>query len=60
MSVVYGYETARRDDPIISVVERAVNLAVASIRPEVAAVLGFFPFRKSSPIFHHLHCSVFP
>lgn len=48
MSVVYGYETARRDDPIIKVVDRAVNLAVASIRPEVAAFLGFFPFRESS------------
>ncbi|KAG8212991.1 cytochrome P450 [Butyriboletus roseoflavus] len=49
MSVVYGYETARRDDPIISVVERAVNLAVASIRPEVAAFLGFFPFLRYIP-----------
>lgn len=48
MSVVYGYETALQDDPIISVVDRAVNLAVACIRPEVAAILGFFPFRKSS------------
>ncbi|KIK93478.1 hypothetical protein PAXRUDRAFT_828940 [Paxillus rubicundulus Ve08.2h10] len=44
MSVVYGYETAPRDDPIIGVVDKAVNLAVASIRPEVAAFLGFFPF----------------
>jgi hypothetical protein len=47
MAVVYGYEVARRDDPIVDVVDRAVNLAVASIRPEVAAFLGFFPFRKS-------------
>jgi len=47
MAVIYGYETARRDDPIVNVVDRAVNLAVASIRPEVAAFLGFFPFRKS-------------
>jgi len=46
MSIVYGYETAPRDDPIISIVERAVKLAVESIRPEVAAVLGLFPFSK--------------
>jgi hypothetical protein len=51
MAVVYGYETARRDDPIIDVVDRAVNLAVASIRPEVAAFLGFFPFCRSSLMF---------
>lgn len=46
MSVVYGYETAMRDDPIIAVVERAVKLAVEFIRPEVAAILGLFPFSK--------------
>jgi hypothetical protein len=44
MSVVYGYETGPRDDPIISIVEKAVNLAVSSIKPEVAAFLGAFPF----------------
>ncbi|KAI9566797.1 cytochrome P450 [Boletus coccyginus] len=49
MAVIYGYETARRDDPIVNVVDRAVNLAVASIRPEVAAFLGFFPFLRYIP-----------
>ncbi|KAH7884744.1 cytochrome P450 [Phlebopus sp. FC_14] len=49
MFVVYGYETAPRDDPIVAVVDRAVNLAVASIRPEVAAFLGFFPFLRYIP-----------
>ena len=58
MAVVYGYETARRDDPIVNVVDRAVNLAVASIRPEVAAFLGFFPFRKSSSIFDRLRIAL--
>lgn len=48
MSVVYGYETARRDGPIVNVVDRAIRLAVASIRPEVAAFLGLLPFRKFS------------
>lgn len=49
MSVVYGYETAPRDDPIISTVERAVKLAVSSITPEVAAFLGAFPFLQYIP-----------
>ncbi|KAG2147549.1 cytochrome P450 [Suillus clintonianus] len=49
MSVVYGYETAPRDDPIISIVEKAVNLAVSSIKPEVAAFLGAFPFLQYIP-----------
>lgn len=44
MSVVYGYEPGLRDDPIITIVERAVDLAVSSIKPEVAAFLGAFPF----------------
>ncbi|KAG1842006.1 cytochrome P450 [Suillus subalutaceus] len=49
MSVVYGYEIGPRDDPIISIVERAVNLAVSSIKPEVAAFLGAFPFLQHIP-----------
>lgn len=48
MSVVYGYETTWRDDPILAVVERAVNLAINSIGPEVAVILGLFPFSKVS------------
>ena len=57
MAVVYGYDIARRDDPIVTVVDRAVSLAVESIRPEVAAFLGFFPFRKSPSIIDALHWS---
>ena len=57
MAVVYGYNIARRDDLIITVVDRAISLAVESIRPEVPAFLGFFPFRKSSSIIDVLHWS---
>lgn len=46
MSVVYGYEVVHQDDPILNVVDKAVNFAVSCIRPEIAAILGFFPFRK--------------
>lgn len=49
MSVVYGYEIGPRDDPIISIVEKAVDLAVSSIKPEVAAFLGAFPFLQHIP-----------
>ncbi|KAI6001137.1 cytochrome P450 [Pisolithus marmoratus] len=49
MSIVYGYELAPRDDPIITIVERAVDLAIESIRPEVAAFLGLFPFLRYVP-----------
>ncbi|KAG1804990.1 cytochrome P450 [Suillus plorans] len=49
MSVVYGYEPGLRDDPIITIVERAVDLAVSSIKPEVAAFLGAFPFLQHVP-----------
>lgn len=49
MSIVYGYEPAPRDDPIITIVERAVDLAIESIRPEVAAFLGLFPFVRYAP-----------
>ncbi|KAG9311216.1 cytochrome P450 [Chiua virens] len=49
MSVVYGYTIARRDDPIVNVVNKAVEFVVASVRPEVAAFLGFFPFLRFIP-----------
>lgn len=46
MSVVYGYEPQSHNDPIVSVVKRAVDLVVSAVRPEVAALLGLFPFCK--------------
>ncbi|KAH7915619.1 cytochrome P450 [Hygrophoropsis aurantiaca] len=49
MSVLYGYETASRDDPLVAIVDRAVTLAVGVIRPEVAAFLGAFPFLQHIP-----------
>ncbi|KAH7930182.1 cytochrome P450 [Leucogyrophana mollusca] len=49
MSVLYGYETAARDDPLVAIVDRAVTLAVGAIRPEVAAFLGAFPFLQHIP-----------
>ncbi|KAG9315348.1 hypothetical protein JVU11DRAFT_4492 [Chiua virens] len=49
MSIIYGYETARWDDPIVSVVNRAIDICVAAVRPEVAAFLGFLPFLRYIP-----------
>ena len=57
MAVMYGYDIARRDNPIVTVVDRAISLAVESIRPEVAAFLDFFPFHKLSSIIDVLHWS---
>ena len=57
MAVVYGYDIACQDDPIVTVVDRAISLTVESICPEVAAFLDFFPFCKSSSIIDVLHWS---
>jgi hypothetical protein len=49
MSVLYDYDTKPRNDPLVEVVGRALELAVQELRPEVAAVLNAFPIR--GPLF---------
>lgn len=46
MSLVYDYDASGVDDPIIAHVERATNIAVKEMRPEVAALIAAFPLCK--------------
>ena len=43
MSIVYDYSTLPRDDPMISLIERSLEISVRELRPEVAAIVGEFP-----------------
>lgn len=47
MSLVYDYDASGVDDPIVAQVERATNIAVKEMRPEVTAVIAAFPLCKS-------------
>jgi hypothetical protein len=47
MSIVYDYSTLPRDDPLIAMIERSLEISVRELRPEVAAVVGEFPIRAS-------------
>ncbi|KAH7923138.1 cytochrome P450 [Leucogyrophana mollusca] len=49
MSIMYDYEIAPCDDPLVAIVERALDLAVKEIRPEVTAVLTALPFLQRLP-----------
>lgn len=49
MAIVYDYKATGRDDPIVAYVETAIEIAMKEVRPEVAAVIGAFPFRGSQP-----------
>ncbi|KAJ8586996.1 cytochrome P450 [Rhizopogon salebrosus TDB-379] len=49
MSVLYDYDTKPRNDPLVEVVGRALELAVQELRPEVAAVLNAFPILLRLP-----------
>ncbi|KAH7915424.1 cytochrome P450, partial [Hygrophoropsis aurantiaca] len=49
MSAVYDYETAPRDDPFVTIIEKTLEIAVKEVQPHVAAVLGAFPFILSLP-----------
>lgn len=46
MSLVYDYDASGMDDPIVAHVERATNLAVKELRPEVTAIVAAFPLCK--------------
>ena len=47
MSIVYDYSTLPRDDPIVSLIERFLEINVRELRPEVAAIVGEFPISGS-------------
>ncbi|KAG0707020.1 cytochrome P450 [Suillus ampliporus] len=49
MSIVYDYDTAPHDDPLIAVVERSLEISIRELRPEVAAILGEFPILEKLP-----------
>lgn len=46
MMVVYDYEPSSMNDPIVTQVKTALDIAVKEVRPEVAALLSVFPFRQ--------------
>jgi hypothetical protein len=48
MSIIYDYYTEPRDDPLVEVVGKTLELALQELRPEVAAVLSAFPIRGYS------------
>ncbi|KAG9316837.1 cytochrome P450 [Chiua virens] len=49
MSLVYDYNASGVDDPIVAHVERATNIAVKELRPELAAVIAAFPLLRYLP-----------
>ncbi|KAH7908057.1 cytochrome P450, partial [Hygrophoropsis aurantiaca] len=49
MSAVYGYETAPRDDPFVTTIEKAISIINKEVQPQVAAIFGAFPFILSLP-----------
>ncbi|KAH7923206.1 cytochrome P450 [Leucogyrophana mollusca] len=49
MDVVYGYEAKPRNDPVISVVERSMEMFVKVVTLQKAAIVGSFPFLLSLP-----------
>ncbi|KAF9243525.1 cytochrome P450 [Melanogaster broomeanus] len=49
MAIVYDYKASSRQDPVVAYVETAIEIAMKEVRPEVAAVIGAFPFLKHLP-----------
>ncbi|KAF9223710.1 cytochrome P450 [Gyrodon lividus] len=49
MSVVYDYETAPNDDPLVLAAERAIEVFVKVAGPSTAAILEAFPFLLKLP-----------
>ncbi|KAH7925846.1 cytochrome P450 [Leucogyrophana mollusca] len=49
MSATYDYETAPSHDPLVHIVERALDLAIKFMTPEKAALLGVLPILLHLP-----------
>ncbi|KAH7913596.1 cytochrome P450 [Hygrophoropsis aurantiaca] len=49
MSATYDYETLPHNDPLVHIVERALDLAIKFMTPEKAAILGFLPILLHLP-----------
>ncbi|KAG1784812.1 cytochrome P450 [Suillus plorans] len=49
MSVIYGYQTISRDDPLVQLVENAVAIGFQVNNPENAILLKTFPFLLKLP-----------
>ncbi|KAG2136656.1 cytochrome P450 [Suillus clintonianus] len=49
MSVVYDYQPSARDDPLIRIMEKAVEIGLKVITPERAILLKLFPFLLRLP-----------
>ncbi|KIK96423.1 hypothetical protein PAXRUDRAFT_825949 [Paxillus rubicundulus Ve08.2h10] len=49
MAIVYDYKASSRHDPVVAYVEKTIEIAMQEVRPEVAAVIGAFPFLKYLP-----------
>ncbi|KAH7928189.1 cytochrome P450 [Leucogyrophana mollusca] len=49
MAILYGYEVAPRDDPIVEGIARFINLATRSLTPEKAVILGLVPLLQYLP-----------
>ncbi|KAG1842028.1 cytochrome P450 [Suillus subalutaceus] len=49
MSVVYGYQTGPRGDPLVRIIENAMAIGLAVLTPERAILLKIFPFLLRLP-----------
>jgi cytochrome P450 len=49
MSVVYGYQTGPRGDPLVRIIENAMAIGLEVISPERATLLKIFPFLLRLP-----------
>ncbi|KAH7910624.1 cytochrome P450 [Hygrophoropsis aurantiaca] len=49
MSAVYDYETAPRDDPFVTIINKTLVILLELVQPQLTAILGTFPFILSLP-----------
>ena len=54
MSIVYGYDTARTNDPYVEYADRGVRAIGKATNPKTAALLGMFPLRRSHRMSYYL------
>ncbi|KAF8551808.1 cytochrome P450 [Imleria badia] len=47
MNAVYDYDPVSREDPMVDIVEKVINVILDALRPDVSIITGAFPARNA-------------
>ena len=56
LNSVYDYDAASPKDDLVDIAAKVLRIAIPALRPDIAVIVGAFPFRESIKSF--VSCSI--